>query len=169
MLETFLELLEESYYEVGFAFEGLEDDHVWRRPAEGLLSVGELAGHIAYWEAVKLAGDGGGTGSDLANCRVAGPLIDRRFRYYPALTATPLSEQQLAMTTGQVREELLRVHREAVAHFRTLSPDLESPVPGWPPGFTYGAVLKYASFHVAYHTGQMYSARHLLGEETPEN
>ena len=175
MMEAYLELLEEAYYEIKFAFDGLADENVWRRPAEGLLSVGELAGHLAYWEAVKLAGDCGGTEPDLAKCRVSSPLIDGRFQYYPRTIATPPSEQQLAMTAQQVCDELLRVHQEAVAHFKTLNTGLESPVPGGPPVFTngavltYGAVLKYASFHVAYHTGQMYSARHLLGDETPEN
>jgi len=56
MLEAYLEVLEEGYYEVKVAFEGLADENLWKRPAVGLLSVGELAGHIAYWEAVKLAG-----------------------------------------------------------------------------------------------------------------
>ena len=59
MVEVYLRLLEQGYDEVKFAFEGLADNNVWKRPAEGLLSVGELAGHIAYWEAVRLAGEGG--------------------------------------------------------------------------------------------------------------
>jgi len=56
-----------------------------------------------------------------------------------------------------------------VALFKALNPDLESSAPGWPPNQTYGAFLTYAAFHVAYQTGQMYSVRHLLGEETPDN
>src|SRR5438067_1954812 len=79
MVEAYLELLEEGYYEVKFAFEGLADENVWKRPAAGLLSVGELAGHIAYWEAVKLAGEGREPEPDLAECRVSSPLIDHRF------------------------------------------------------------------------------------------
>ena len=54
--EKYLEVLELGYFEVQFAFEGLADENVWKRPAAGLISVGELAGHIAYWEAVRLAG-----------------------------------------------------------------------------------------------------------------
>lgn len=49
MIETYLGLLDEGYYELKFAFEGLADEHVWTRPKPDLLSVGELAGHIAYW------------------------------------------------------------------------------------------------------------------------
>src|ERR1700756_5470009 len=58
MVEVYLKLLEQGYYEVKFAFEGLADENVWKRPAPGLLSVGELAGHIAFWEAVRLGGGG---------------------------------------------------------------------------------------------------------------
>jgi hypothetical protein len=165
MVEACLKLLELGYFEVKCAFEGLADENVWKRPAPGLLSVGELAGHHAFWEAVRLAGDG----PDPAQCRVSSPLIDRRFRYYPATLATPPSEQHLAMTAEQVLQELLRVHEEAVAHFGALDPDPDTPIPGCPTGFTYGQHLEYAVFHISYHTGQMYSARHLLGEETPDN
>jgi hypothetical protein len=165
MVEAYLRALELAYFEVTEAFKGLADENVWKRPAERLLSVGELAGHIAFWEAVRLAGDG----PDPAQCRVSSPLIDLRFRYYPATLATPPSEQHLSMTAEQVCRELLRVHQEAVAHFKALSPEPDTRIPGCPTGFTYGEYLKYAVFHVGYHTGQMYSVRHLLGEETPDN
>lgn len=75
------------------------------------------------------------------------------------------------MTADEVCSELLRVHEESVAHFKRLKPDLESVMPGWQPRFTntYGVVIEYAVLHVAYHAGQMYSVRHLLGEQTPDN
>lgn len=170
MVEAYLSVLELGYYEVPFAFEGLADANVWKRPAEGLLSVGELAGHIAYWEAVKFAGEGAEEMNyDLTKCAVSSLLIDRRFAYYPMTIATPPSEEHLAMTADQVCKELLRVHEEAMVHFKARNPDLESTAPGWPPNYTYGEFLKYAAFHVSYHTGQMYSVRHLLGEKTTDN
>lgn len=169
MLEAYLKVLEEGYYEVKFAFEGMADGNVWKRPAEGLLSVGELGGHISYWEAVKLTGEGAESLPDLEKCRVKSPLIDPRFAYYPMTIATPPSEEHRAMTAEQVCSELVRVHEESVAYFKALNPNLESVAPGYPPNYTYGAFLQYASFHVAYHTGQMYSVRHLLGENPPDN
>lgn len=173
-VEAYLQVLEVGYFEVKEAFAGLADENVWKRPAEGLLSVGELAGHIAYWEAVRLTGEGweqvsGQMRPDLAKCQASSPLIDDRFRYHPITIATPPSEQHLTMTAQQVCQELLRVHEEAAAHFKARNPDLESCPPGWPPDHSYGEVLRYLVFHVAYHTGQMYSARHLLGEQTPDN
>jgi len=167
-MEAYLSALEMGYFEVTEAFKGLADENVWKRPAEGLLSIGELAGHTAYSEAVYLAGEGGEPAPDLAKCRVSSPLIDHRFAYYPHTKGTPPSERHLAMTAKEVMDELLRVHHESVAHLKALNPDLESTPPGWAPR-TYRIQLEYLVFHVAYHTGQMYSARHLLGEETPDN
>ena len=170
MVEAYLSVLELGHYELKIAFEGLADENVWKRPAEGLLSVGELAGHIAYWEAVRLAGEGEEQPqADLAKCRVSSPLIDHRFGYYPKTIANPPSEQHRAMTAEQVCRELVRVHEEAVAHFKARNPDLASTPAGWPPNHTYSEFLKYAVFHVSYHVGQIYSVRHLLGEETPDN
>ena len=172
MVEALLAVLEEGYYEAKIAFEGLADENVWKRPDDRLLSVGDLAGHIAYWEAVRLAGeDSGGEEPepDLEKCRVSSPLIDHRFAYYPMTVATPPSQEQLAMTAEQVCNELLRVHNESVAYFKAQNPDLNSRPPGWLPHHTYRASLSYAAFHVAYHTGQMHSVRHLLGQAPPDN
>ena len=180
MLDSYLEILEEGYYEIGFAFDGLADHNVWKRPADGLLSIGEIAGHVAYWQAVRLTGEGGHATQEresptdipvpnLDKCRVKSPLIDHRFSYYTTNLTTPPSEEHLSMTAKQVCDELLRVHRESVAYFKSINPGLESHPPGWPPRYTFHAFLTYMAFHVAYHTGQIYSARHLLGENAPDN
>jgi hypothetical protein len=170
MLEQYLAMLELGYYEAKFALEGLADKNVWQRPAAGLLSVGELAGHIALWEAVKFAGEVGDQMDPvLAKCRLSSPLIDRRFLYYPTTLANEPIDQPLLTTAEQVYAELVRVHEAAIAILRALNPDLESRVPNAPPHYTYGEFLRYAVFHVSYHVGQMYSVRHLLGEQTPDN
>ncbi len=178
MVEIYLKLLDQGFYEMKFAFEGLADEKVWKRPAEGLLSIGELAGHMAYWEAVRLAGEGGEPNQeangismtpDLAKCKITSLLIDQRFAYHPSTIAEPPSEQHLAMTAEQVCSELMRIHEESVAQFKALDPDLNSAAPGWEPHWTYGAFLEYLIFHVGYHTGQMYSVRHLLGDQTSDN
>jgi hypothetical protein len=169
MLEPYLEMLEEGHYEAKFAFDGLADENVWKRPSPTLLSVGEIAGHIAYWEAVRLAGEGGDPRPDVDKCRVKSPLVDVRFSYYPEQIENGPSEAHVKMTAAQVCAELVRVHTEAVADFKARNPDPESTPPGWDPFWTYRSSLKYAVFHIGYHTGQMYSVRHLLGETTPDN
>lgn len=166
MFESYLEILEEAYFEIKVAFEGLSDAHVWQSPAAELLLVGQIAGHMAYWEAVKFAGDGG-PDPDLAKSRIESPLVDPRFGYYPM--EIPPSPEHLAMSAEQVCGELLRVHREVISQFRAQGPTLESHPTGWPPKYTYRAFLTYAPIHVAYHVGQIYSVRHLLGDRTPDN
>ncbi|MES2463076.1 MAG: DinB family protein [Armatimonadota bacterium] len=165
MIEEYLKVLELGYLEVTFAFEGLSDENVWKRPADGLLSIGEQAGHIAYWEAVRLAGDdkleSDGTKGDLSRCRVSSPLIDHRFRYYSATIPTPPSPEHLSMTAQQVCRELVRVHEASVADFRGRKPELTTD--------DDTEFLRYLAFHVAYHTGQMYTVRHLLGDTTTDN
>lgn len=165
MYETTLKLLEDGYFEVQFAFEGLTDEKVWTRPHPKLLSIGELAGHIAYGEATRLAGEG----EDLSKCRIQSPLIDARFWYYPTSLDATLGEEQFSMTAQQVYEELIRIHQECIVQFKALNPAPDTPIPGCRSGFTYGTYLDYAVFHIAYHTGQMYSVRHLLGDETNDN
>lgn len=169
MLETYIKLLDLCYFEVTEAFKGLADENVWRRPEGGLLSVGELAGHVAYWEAVRYGGDSedGSASRDLSNCKIKSPLLDPRFGYYTETIVTSPTEALRAMTAAQVQDELLRIHQESMLCLRDLNPDLASKAPHWHANFE--ELLKYIVFHVAYHTGQMYSVRHLLGEETPDN
>ncbi len=170
MLDDYLDLLDMAYYEVGFAFQGLSDANVWRRPAQRLLSPGEIAGHIAYWDAVRFAGEGADE-PDLAKCRIQSPLIDARFRYYTSTVA--LDPIQLTMTADEVSKELTRIHQESMAQLRASNPQLDAAPPGWPQGGPSGTTLrefqKYQIFHVSYHTGQIYTARHLLGEVPPDN
>jgi hypothetical protein len=169
MLEVYLAILDEAYYEVKMAFDGLAVGNVWKRPAPGLLSVGELAGHMAYWESVKFAGNSDKPDSDPQSQPVRSLLLDRRFRYYSSTLDTAPTAEHLAMTAQQVCDELLRVHKESFAIFKETNVDLDAHPPGWPEPYTYRAFLTYASFHVAYHTGQIYTVRHLLGEETTDN
>jgi hypothetical protein len=165
MVEVCLKALELGYFEMQFAFQGLADENVWRRPAPGLLSIGELAGHVAYWEAVRLAGNH----RDTEGCRITSPLVDLRFQYYTPSVQNPPSDEHQAMNAEQVYRELLRVHQEAVADFKSRNLDIDAELPGAPPGYNYRHVLEYLAFHIAYHVGQMYSVRHLLGEQPPDN
>jgi hypothetical protein len=171
MLDTHLKALDLCYFEVTEAFKGLADEHVWQRPHPKLLSVGELAGHIAYWEAVRFAGEAedGSSSRDLSTCKVISPLLDSQFAYYTKTIETTPSEKHRAMTANQVCTELLRIHREAMDRLKALSPDMAGKAPEWSPKSNYDELLRYVVFHIAYHTGQMYSVRHLLGEETPDN
>ncbi|MEA2552859.1 MAG: hypothetical protein QOJ65_1035, partial [Fimbriimonadaceae bacterium] len=50
-LDQLIKAWDEGQWEFSLAFEGLADEDVWRRPHPQLLSIGELAGHIAFWDA----------------------------------------------------------------------------------------------------------------------
>ena len=167
-LATLIETIELGYFEIGEAFKGLQDENVWKRPAEGLLSIGEIAGHIAFWEANKFAGEGsdGNFKPDVSKCKIQSPLVDVRFDYYPHNLP---GEIHLDMTAEQVHSELVRVHKEAMASLEERNPGPDETVTNYPKPCTYAEFLKYATFHIAYHTGQIYSARHLLGETPPDN
>lgn len=169
MLDTYLAMLNEGYYEAKFAFKGLADANVWKRPAARLLSIGEIAGHVAFWEACRFAGEAGEPWPDPAKCRVKSPLIDTRFAYPTVTLPTSPTEEQLSMTADQVLADFVRVHTETMAYFKSTNPDLDAHPTGWTNWPTYRAFLSYACFHVAYHVGQMYSVRHLFGDETEDN
>jgi hypothetical protein len=65
----------------------------------------------------------------------------------------------------QVLQEVTRVHEAAKAFVAEKGKD--EPYPGqWG---TWGYLVQYQAFHVAYHTGQVYSVRHLMGHVTEDN
>lgn len=168
-MDIYLDLLDFCYFEVTEAFGGLSDENVWVRPTPSLLSVGELAAHVAYWEAVRFAGEGedGSALRDLSNCKIKSPLLDPRSGYYTSTLETRPSEAQQALSASQVLAELERIHHEAMGCLRERNPDLDDKAPHW--HSSYRELIKYVIFHVSYHTGQMYSVRHLLGDNTPDN
>lgn len=149
-----LKALDNAHWELSEAFHGLDDADVWRRAHPGLLSVGELAAHIAYGEAVSFFG------ADFES-----PLLTPLARYYKANVGEPF---ELPMGAKALFAELQRVHEACKAAFLANPHDSEEPNPlrgEW----TWGYTIEYQAFHVAYHTGQIYSVRHLLGHETVDN
>jgi uncharacterized damage-inducible protein DinB len=160
-LDPLVEAWDEAYREFAIALEGLPDEDLWQRPHPRLLSVGELAGHIAYWQAVWVTG-GGNHKPDLAQLPIKSSLIDNGFGYY---TNTVDHAYKVDLNTAQVLEEVMRVHGEVKAFLADKGKD--DAYPGqWG---TWGNLVQYQVFHVAYHTGQAYSVRHLLGHETEDN
>ena len=75
-----------AHWEFSLAFEGLSDDDLWRRADPRLLSVGELAGHVALWEA--------------EYTDVESPLRDKRFGYYTNQVTEPV-RLDLGVATGE--------------------------------------------------------------------
>ncbi len=162
-LDLLIGAADEAQREFTFALDGLSDEDLWKRADPRLLSVGEIAGHIAYWEAVSfLASNDDPNPDDLA---IKSPLINRAFRYFTTSVEAPF---KLDLSTLQVGEEMKKIHTEAMSSLVRLDPDKDDAPPSRA-GWTWGALLQYLGFHIAYHTGQAYSVRHLLGHTTPDN
>lgn len=160
-LESLIEAWDEGHREFGIAFEGLSDEDLWTRAHPRLLSVGELAGHVAYWQAVWAMG-GGNAKPDLDQLPIQSPFVNHAFRYYSTSVDVPF---KLEMGTAEVVDEVMKVHEAAKAVVKGKGKD--EVYPGqWG---TWGSFVQYQAFHVAYHTGQAYSVRHLLGHETEDN
>lgn len=156
-----MEAWDEAHREFAIALGGLPDDELWIRAHPRLLSVGELAGHVAYWQAVWVSG-GGDSKPDLAQLPIKSPLLQEGFRYYTASVEAPF---QIALGTEAVLDQVMEVHEAAKAFIGDKGKD--DAYPGqWG---TWGNLVQYQAFHVAYHTGQVYSVRHLLGHQTEDN
>lgn len=167
-LKTLIGAWEEFHWEYSLALEGLADENVWRRPDPKLLSIGELTGHICYANAVRFLSDN--ADEDPASIRLKSPLIDRAFRYY----FYQVDEQvTLEIGTEELAREFNRIHKACKARMVDLDPYFEDLLPGRTEemeGFTrWGVTLQYMLFHTAYHAGQAYSVRHLLGDTPVDN
>lgn len=153
-LELLMKTLDEAHWELSEAMKDMPDEDLWRRPHPRLLSVGELIAHMAYGEATNIHGG-----------ELDSPLVQHQMRYYPVTVEEPL---KLEMSAEAAFKELERVHQLCNAKLLADPPNLEATNPNrddWNWGYTF----RYMTFHIAYHTGQIYSVRHLLGHETVDN
>lgn len=146
---------DEAHVDIQTALTGTPNVDLWTRPHPRLLSVGELAGHVAYWEVVNVF-------EPLA--RPASFLFDPRFA-----ELNPNSQPaEFDLTTEQLTAELARLHGLAVQELQHLNPTANQPV-HFRPEVSWKWRVTSMVIHAAYHAGQIYSARHALGHDTPEN
>lgn len=161
-LQQLITAWDEAQSEFSLAFKGLADEKAWVRPHPALLSIGELAGHVAFYENWTAVGAWGEIeGQDLP---LESFLGDRAFSYY-----TPQLANQVILEVGSeaIANEVKRVHEFARAAVIELNPQLTDPLPS-NERVTWQMFMNYRIFHAAYHAGQAYSVRHLLGD-TPED
>jgi len=153
-LDLLIKALDTAHWELGEAFKGLPDEDVWKRAHPRLLSIGEVASHIAYWE------DLGATGGNIDS-----PFMKEYAGYYNPAIDTPLV---MEIGAEELYKEVERVHELAKAAMVAADLDSEDKNP-YREGWTWRQTIEYMAFHVAYHTGQIYSVRHLFGHETVDN
>ena len=162
-LQTYFEAWAEAQWEFSLAFKDLKDENVWRRPDPKLLSIGELAGHVAYYEALGSVGSWG-ENDGMPEVPIKSPLIDARFGYYSSNIGDPVV---LAIGAEELAAEVKRIFEESKAAIEAMNP-LPTDMLPFSPNVSWLMFMRYRVFHVAYHTGQAYSVRHFLGD-TPED
>lgn len=148
-----------AYWEFSLVFEELNDADLWVRPHANLLSIGEIACHVAYWlvtYANKFNTDG----------LLTSPLAIQSTCYYLHNVGTPV---QVDMGVQEVSAEVERIQKAAKSVFLAASPERDEPLAFDGPGRTFGEFADYMVFHVAYHTGQAFSVRHLMDHKTNDN
>jgi uncharacterized damage-inducible protein DinB len=158
-LETQSQAWDSAHWEFSLVFEGLGDKDLWRRADPRLLSVGELVCHMVYWQLTH-------TASLVPTFRFESPLMREEARYYLTNVGQPL---RLEMSAEEVAKELDRVQKAVKEALLSIELGREAPMPFEGPGRTMGEFADYMVFHVAYHTGQAFSVRHLMGHKTNDN
>ena len=158
-LESQSQAWDSGFWEFSLVFEDLNDADLWFRPHENLLSIGEITCHIMYYltmYANKLAADP----------MLASPLSVKDASYYLHNVGSPI---QLKMSVADVAAEVDRVQRDVKAVFLASTAERDEPLAFNGPGETFGQFADYMVFHIAYHTGQAFSVRHLMGHKTNDN
>jgi hypothetical protein len=155
------------YFETDLAFGGLSEENLHQRPAPTLISVSEHAAHVARSEAsIVNRYLFSQKPEEWADCL----FRQAEFGWPPTMLEGPVNPELARMSVAEVMGEYLIQHERcyALAKTLTLPPDhvFEDD---WLRIRTVRDRLRIAAYHVAYHTGQIYAARHALGEETPEN
>jgi hypothetical protein len=146
-------------WEFSLIFEEFADEDLWRRPDPKLLSVGELACHMAYALCTYSEKVEPGSG-------VESPLACSEASYYLHTVVEPVV---LDMSVEEVVKEFDRVQKATKEVFLRSGATRETPLAFDGPGRTFGEFADYMVFHVAYHTGQAFSVRHLMGHRTNDN
>src|SRR5690242_697227 len=133
-LDLLINAADEAQREFAFAFEGLSDEDLWKRADPRLLSVGEIAGHVAYWEALSFLG----TNDDPApgELPIESDLINRGFRYYTSSVPEPF---KVDLTVEQVAADMMRIHTACMDALRALDPDKDDK-PASRQGWSWGAL-----------------------------
>lgn len=146
--------MDTAMWELGEAFTGLKNEDVWVRVHPNLLSIGEVSLHMMYWQISYFLPNDYET-----------RLRNESARYYQRTLAAPIS---LAVGAEELYSELKRVQADSKAAFFVSNPDLDSKHP-LRDDLTWRQLLEYQTFHIPYHTGQIYSIRHMMGHETVDN
>jgi uncharacterized damage-inducible protein DinB len=153
-MEQLIKAWETAHWELGEAFKGMPDEDLWTRPHPSLWSVGELGCHLGLWESINYSGGA-----------IKTPFMIAAAKYYTPPLPDPIV---LDMSAEAAYAEVQRVHKAALQEFEMGGCDPTAKNP-FRENWTWAETVEYGVIHTAYHTGQIYSARHMLGHQTEDN
>lgn len=155
------------YFEVDLVFEGVRPENLHRRPGPDLLSISEHCAHLVRSEASIVERYLFGRPPE----EWADTLMRRAvFGWPPTMLESPVEADLARLTLAEVKDGLIREHERCLRAAQSLTLPAEHRFDDdWARCTTVADRLRIAAYHVAYHMGQICSARHMLGEETPEN
>jgi hypothetical protein len=156
-LDTQSQAWDSAHWEFSLVFEDFADEDLWRRADPQLLSVGELVAHVVYSQ-ITYANQLGG--------QISSPLSNKNARYYLTTVDNPVES---TLGVEEVVQELDRVQKAVKEIFMSVDKGRDDALPFRGPGRTFGEFADDMLFHVAYHTGQAFSVRHLMGHKTNDN
>lgn len=166
-VKTLIEAWHWMYFEADLLFEGLGEGNLHRRPGENLLAVSEHVAHLVRSEASIVERYLWGRPED----EWADTLMRKsQFGWPPTMLDQPVDSELATLTVSEVYGELMSQHTRCYESALSLELDADFEFgDDWDRCRTVRDRLRIAAYHVAYHAGQIYSVRHLLGEQTPEN
>ena len=165
---TLVEAWDWSYVDFDMAFDGMSVETLHRRASPASISIAEMAAHTVYSEA-----------SIILRYLLGIPkeewgdhfMLRDPYGWPPRILESPPRPELLKMSVEEVKQAWMEHHRVFVQRLQNFelpadhrfndewsdaAPDVETR-------------LRFAAYHVAYHIGQIYALRQVLGEETPDN
>lgn len=157
-----------SYVDFDMIFEGLAEKHLHARPGPGALSISEGCAHLMRSEASIILRYLFGEPPELWEDHF---MLKAPYGWPPDILMAPVDLRLREMTAKEIRLMVLDRHERLYQRSSSLDLPLDHRFEDdWSgPAPTVEVRLRFAAYHVAYHAGQMYEARHLLGETTPDN
>ena len=155
------------YFETDLVLGGIHPEHLHRRPAANLISISEHLAHVARSEASIIFRYL--LGKDPEHWPES-RLFHERYGWPPTMLESAVNPELAAFSLEDLVTEYARCHDLCYQAAKLLETAADHGFnDAWDRVVTVRDRLRIAAYHVAYHHGQIYSVRHMLGEETLDN
>lgn len=167
-VQTLIDAWNWSYIDMADALDEIAPEHLHLRPSPDLICISEQIAHLMRSESSII---GRYIFNEPESVWAANFLTQPPYGWPPDILLAPVDPRLKSLSQADLKQHLDANHQRLLEKAQTL--DLP---PGHPfqddwsgPAPTLEVRLRFAAYHVAYHVGQIYQTRHLLGEITPDN